>query len=190
MYLAVCQEITLRVWGWHSGRQRWESEKERERKGRKKENPDSYHRLLFHLASTFPWLGYINQEVSHFGISKIPAEFKSLAAPRILIHTGNMLFAPKMKSLIVSMYFQLKTEYLFFKPLCWGLFDKKLCVKHQHTQPDEFGVSIQLWNHHHNFFHKHTHHLQSFFPLLLLLLLFCDKNTWTGGECLISGLEA
>lgn len=114
MYLAMCQEITLRVWGWHSERQRWESEKEREKKGRKKENPVSYHRLLFQLASTFPWLGYINQEVSHFGISKIPAEFKSLAAPRILIHTGNMLFAPKMKSLIVSMYFQLKTEYFFF----------------------------------------------------------------------------
>ena len=115
MYLAMCQEITLRVWGWHSERQRWESEKEREKKGRKKENPVSYHRLLFQLASTFPWLGYINQEVSHFGISKIPAEFKSLAAPRILIHTGNMLFAPKMKSLIVSMYFQLKTEYFFFQ---------------------------------------------------------------------------
>lgn len=82
-------------------------------KGERKRIPDSYHRLLFHLASTFPWLGYINKK-STFGISKIPAEFKSLAAPRILIHTGNMLFAPKMKSLIVSMYFQLKTEYFFF----------------------------------------------------------------------------
>ena len=84
--------------------------------GRKKETPVSYHRLLSQLASIFPWLGYINQEVSHFGISKIPARFKSLAAIRILIHTGNMLFAPKMKNLIVSMYFQLKTEYFLFFP--------------------------------------------------------------------------